>query len=42
MELREVIRPLKSIPDYQKYWHPGSDEKVLNLVPLSLFPLTKR
>ncbi|KAF2739548.1 hypothetical protein EJ04DRAFT_484494 [Polyplosphaeria fusca] len=37
--LREAVRPLETIPDQLKDWHPGSDEKVLDLVHPSLFPV---
>jgi hypothetical protein len=37
--LKEAIKPLEDVPDFQKDWHPGSDEKVLDLVHPSLFPL---
>jgi Protein of unknown function (DUF4246) len=37
--LKEAVKPLEDVPDFQKDWHPGSDEKVLNLVHPSLFPL---
>lgn len=30
---------MENVPDNQKDWHPGSDEKVLNLVHPSLFPV---
>lgn len=38
-ELRDAVRPLLERPDHEKDWHPGSDDKVLNLVHPSLFPL---
>ena len=37
--LREAVLPLEDIPMREKDWHPGSDEKVLDLVHPSLFPL---
>jgi hypothetical protein len=37
--LREAVIPLEDIPVREKDWHPGSDEKVLDLVHPSLFPL---
>jgi Protein of unknown function (DUF4246) len=37
--LREAIKPLEDVPDLHKDWHPWSDEKVLDLVHPSLFPL---
>ena len=36
--LREAVIPLEDIPVREKDWHPGSDEKVLDLVHPSLFP----
>ncbi|KAI3395618.1 hypothetical protein diail_1056 [Diaporthe ilicicola] len=38
-ELKDAVRPLLDRPDEERDWHPGSDEKVLNLVHPSLFPL---
>lgn len=38
-ELKDAIRPLLDQPDSERDWHPGSDDKVLNLVHPSLFPL---
>lgn len=37
--LRAAAAPLEDVPDRLKDWHPGSDDKVLNLVHPSLFPL---
>lgn len=37
--LRAAVAPLENLPDEQKDWHPHSDEKVLDLVHPSLFPL---
>ncbi|KAI9753168.1 MAG: hypothetical protein M1835_001022 [Candelina submexicana] len=37
--LETACEPLVNIPDIQKDWHPGSDNKVLDLVHPSLFPL---
>ncbi|KAL1847909.1 hypothetical protein Plec18167_004873 [Paecilomyces lecythidis] len=37
LALKEAVRPLEDVPD--KDYHPGSDEKVLDLVHPSLFPL---
>jgi len=37
--LEAAVKPLEDVPDLQKDWHPGSDEKVLDLVHPSLFPL---
>jgi hypothetical protein len=33
------VKPLGGVPPRKKDWHPGSDEKVLDLVHPSLFPL---
>lgn len=38
-ELRAAVLPLEQVPDSEKDWHPNSDEKVLDLVHPSLFPL---
>lgn len=38
-ELKEAVRPLLERPDSERDWHPDSDDKVLNLVHPSLFPL---
>jgi len=38
-ELRQAVKPLLEVSDCQKDWHPGSDEKVLNLVHPSLYSL---
>lgn len=37
--LREAVAPLEDVSERQKDWHPESDEKVLDLVHPSLFPL---
>ncbi|KAF8993753.1 hypothetical protein BDQ17DRAFT_1224385, partial [Cyathus striatus] len=37
--LVEAVKPLEDVPNKKKDWHPGSDEKVLDLVHPSLFPL---
>jgi hypothetical protein len=37
--LKEVVTVLEDIPLHEKDWHPGSDEKVLDLIHPSLFPL---
>jgi hypothetical protein len=37
--LRDSVKPLEDVPENQKDWHPGSDNKVLDLVHPSLFPL---
>lgn len=39
-ELKDAVRSLLDQPDSERDWHPGSDDKVLNLVHPSLFPLT--
>lgn len=39
MALQEAVRPLEQIQDVHRDWHPGSDNKVLDLVHPSLFPL---
>jgi hypothetical protein len=38
-ELKNAAAPLEQVPEWQKDWHPESDEKVLDLVHPSLFPL---
>ena len=38
-ELQAAISPLEDVPEWEKDWHPGSEEKVLNLVHPSLFPV---
>ncbi|KAJ0118767.1 hypothetical protein J7T55_013021 [Diaporthe amygdali] len=38
-DLRDAVSPLLNRPNAEKDWHPGSDDKVLNLVHPSLFPL---
>ena len=37
--MRMAIAPLENQRDLEKDWHPGSDEKVLDLVHPSLFPV---
>ncbi|KAF8060985.1 hypothetical protein FPV67DRAFT_317375 [Lyophyllum atratum] len=37
--LKAAASPLEQVPAVQKDWHPESDEKVLDLVHPSLFPL---
>ncbi|RYP40265.1 hypothetical protein DL767_001808 [Monosporascus sp. MG133] len=43
LELRDALRAaafrLEDVPDHRKDWHPGSDDKVLDLLHPSLFPL---
>ncbi|EIM84066.1 uncharacterized protein STEHIDRAFT_83029 [Stereum hirsutum FP-91666 SS1] len=38
-ELKAAVVSLEDVPEKYKDWHPGSDEKVLDLVHPSLFPL---
>ncbi|KAJ8080175.1 hypothetical protein PM082_017005 [Marasmius tenuissimus] len=38
-ELKAAVGPLENVPSQHKDWHPGSDEKVLDLVHPSLYPL---
>lgn len=38
-QLQAAVQPLEEIPAWEKDWHPGSDEKVLDLVHPSLFPV---
>jgi hypothetical protein len=37
--LRAGVHALEDVPEKDKDWHPGSEEKVLDLVHPSLFPL---
>ncbi|KAM0428277.1 hypothetical protein ACHAPT_007178 [Fusarium lateritium] len=37
--LKAAVAPLENVPDQHKDWHPGSDDKVLDLVHPSLWPL---
>ncbi|GKZ29777.1 hypothetical protein AbraIFM66950_006407 [Aspergillus brasiliensis] len=37
--LQQAVAPLENIPAHQKDYHPGSDEKVVDLVHPSLYPL---
>ncbi|KAH6909370.1 hypothetical protein BKA70DRAFT_1188541 [Coprinopsis sp. MPI-PUGE-AT-0042] len=37
--LQRAVEPLENVPDIYKDWHPGSNERVLDLVHPSLFPL---
>lgn len=37
--LRLAVEPLEAVPENQKDWHPGPDDKVLDIVHPSLFPL---
>ncbi|KAJ5203771.1 uncharacterized protein N7498_004650 [Penicillium cinerascens] len=38
-QLKEAVAPFEEVPDDQKDYHPGSDNKVLDLVHQSLFPV---
>lgn len=38
-DLKKAVASLEDVPEDQKDWHPGSDEKVLDLVHPSLYPL---
>lgn len=38
-KLQAAVKPLEDVPSWEKDWHPGSDEKVLDLVHPSLFPV---
>ncbi|KAL0566582.1 hypothetical protein V5O48_015427 [Marasmius crinis-equi] len=38
-ELKAAVKPLEDVPDRAKDWHPGSDQKVLDLIHPSLYPL---
>ncbi|CAA7268687.1 unnamed protein product [Cyclocybe aegerita] len=38
-ELQAAVKPLEDVPEREQDWHPGSDDKVLDLVHPSLFPL---
>ena len=33
------MKPLEDVPSWEKDWHPGSDQKVLDLVHPSLIPV---
>ncbi|KAJ5902035.1 hypothetical protein N7495_002563 [Penicillium taxi] len=37
--LKDGVAPLESVPEAQKDYHPGSDDKVIDLVHPSLFPI---
>lgn len=37
--LQAAVKELEDVPEFSKDYHPGSDEKVLDLVHPSLFPL---
>ncbi|KAF7288946.1 hypothetical protein MIND_01411000 [Mycena indigotica] len=38
-ELIAAVKPLEQVPPERQDWHPGSDERVLDLVHPSLYPL---
>ena len=38
-ELRAGVKPLEDVPDHLKDWHPYQEDKVLDLVHPSLFPV---
>lgn len=38
-KLIDAVKPLENVPEEQRDWHPGSDDKVLDLVHPSLWPL---
>ena len=38
-ELLAAVAPLESVPEAAKDWHPGSNDKVLDLVHPSLYPV---
>lgn len=37
--LLAAVAPLENVPDFEKDWHPGSDDLVLDLVHPSLYPI---
>jgi hypothetical protein len=37
--LKEAVVPFENVPEEEKDYHPGSDDKVVNLVHPSLFPV---
>jgi hypothetical protein len=37
--LKVAVAPLEQVPAHKRDWHPGSDNKVLDLVHPSLYPL---
>ena len=41
-QLVAAVSPLENVPDREKDWHPRSDNKVLDLVRPSLYPLVYR
>lgn len=38
-ELKQAVVPFENVPEEEKDYHPGSDNKVVNLVHPSLFPV---
>ncbi|KAI9933694.1 hypothetical protein ASPWEDRAFT_167964 [Aspergillus wentii DTO 134E9] len=38
-DLKDAVRPLEDVPETEKDYHPGSDNKVVDLVHPSLFPV---
>lgn len=38
-QLKKAVSPLEDVPEEEKDWHPGSDNKVLDIVHPSLYPL---
>jgi hypothetical protein len=34
-----AVKPLEDVPDEEKDWHPGSEDRVLDLVHPSICPL---
>jgi hypothetical protein len=38
-ELNAAVAALENVPEDRKHWHPGSNERVLDLVHPSMFPL---
>lgn len=39
LALIDAVKPLENVPEDQKDWHPGSNDKVLDLVHPSIYPL---
>lgn len=39
-ELKRAAAPFENLPEDQKDFHPGSSQKVVNLIHPSLFPVT--
>lgn len=37
--LKDAVAPLENVPEAEKDWHPNSDDKVLDIVHPSLWPL---